>query len=200
MSTEYRLRYAYQLCCGVQHLFKHGFCHGDLGLRNVLIAGSPPNDRVMVMDFEPVEGYHNKNGPTAPEVGGYWVVFTDERDGSTMYAHCDGEPVWEGGTIFVDWESIPEALERLMICNIGSMFSALLNVRVVFSWGPNRMHRDIQLKQDVVVGADPICDAWEASLPVDVRELTQRCCAYDPRERPLLDDVVEQLKKYVDSP
>ncbi|CAD6886276.1 unnamed protein product [Tilletia controversa] len=197
IGAERRIKYAYELCCGVRHLLKHGHCHTDLGLENTVMAGLPPNDRVIVIDLEPWSNYHNKNGPAAPEVEGHWIVGTDKENGSVTYSECPSHPVWRGADIYTDWASMSEALERLTVFGIGSMLSVLLKIRLVFTWeNPAPLRRNFQLKQPVVIGDDPTRDAWEGSIPVEVRELAQRCCAYDPRERPLLDDIVERLKKY----
>ncbi|KAE8213071.1 hypothetical protein CF327_g3363 [Tilletia walkeri] len=190
------LRFAYELCLGIQHLVKHGFYHSDLAVENCLWAGTPPNDRLMVIDLQPMENYHNKNGPDAPEVQGYWNVNVDS-DGKVVYRRSEGDPVHCGDYIFDEWKPMPEALERLLVFNIGSIISILLNIRLVFSWVPPDEHlRRTHLREAPQVGADPVRDAWEALIPQAVRDLAEQCSSYDPRERPLLQDVISALEPY----
>ncbi|KAE8222587.1 hypothetical protein CF319_g4241 [Tilletia indica] len=195
-AATYKLRYAYELCCGIQHLVCHGFYHPDLGVENTLFAGTPPNDRLMVMDFEPFEDYRNKNGPEAPEVVGHWNPSINEN-GDLVYIRSDDEPVYRGNTIFNDWKEMPEALERLIVFNLGSALGKLLDIRLVFPWTTrSHLRRGIQLLQAPEVGADPARDVWEDLIPDPIREMTQRCSAFDPRERPLLQELVAALQQY----
>ncbi|KAE8227784.1 hypothetical protein CF326_g7305 [Tilletia indica] len=194
-AVAYKLRYAYELCCGVQHLAHHGFYHPDLGMPNTLFAGTPPNDRLIVMDFEPFEAFHNRDGPQAPEVVGHWNAGINEK-GQLLYTRSKGEPTDRGDTILDDWKEMPEALERLMVFTVGSVLGNLLDIRLVFSWSLDILDRDLQLPQAPEVGADPSRDTWEALIPAPVRELAQRCSAFDPRERPLLQEMVAVLQQY----
>ncbi|KAE8217100.1 hypothetical protein CF319_g8734, partial [Tilletia indica] len=194
-TVSYKLRYAYELCSGVQHLVHHGFYHPDLGLENTLLAGTPPDDRLMVMDFEPYEAFHNRNGPEAPEVVGLWNACINGK-GQLVYVRAEGEAEDRGDTILDDWKGMPEALERLIVFNVGSMLGILLDIRLVFDQALDILKRDIQLLQTPEFGADPARDAWEARIPVPVRELAQRCSAFDPQERPLLQELVAVLQQY----
>ncbi|KAE8229817.1 hypothetical protein CF326_g5203 [Tilletia indica] len=193
-AVSYKLRYAYELRCGVQHLVHHGFYHPDLGLENTLFADTPPNDRLIIMDLQPYEEYHNKNGPEAPKVVGHWNARLNEN-GWLVYVRSEGGPEDRGATILDDWKGMPEALERLIVFNVGSMLGVLLDIRLVFPWTHHHPRRT-QLLKAPEAGTDPARDAWEDLIPGPVRELAQRCSAFDPRERPLLQEMVAALQQY----
>ncbi|KAE8242725.1 hypothetical protein A4X13_0g7036 [Tilletia indica] len=195
-AAAHCLRFAYELCCGTQHFIKNGIYHSDLAMEHSVWTGTPPNDRYMISDLKLRNTYRHKNGPKAPEVSGDWEVSMDS-DGKLVYTRCKGKPVDLSENLFHDWKSMPEALERVLVFNIGSIISVLVHFRMVFPWvPPGEFLRRGHLREAPEVGADPERDAWEALIPQAVQDLAQKCSSYDPRERPLLQDVISALEPY----
>ncbi|KAE8259019.1 hypothetical protein A4X13_0g1281 [Tilletia indica] len=195
-AVHRRMRYALDLCCGARFLWENGVYHPDLSLDNTL----DHDGCLLLMDLEPLPCYNNKDGPIAPEAAGHWIFDQEAGDNVLRYVRLQGTPS-RNRTILADLgrSSIPrEALERLLVFSIGSLLSHLLDCRLIFEWAPrNELHDGIQLNAAPKPGEDPKRDTWEALLPPSVHGIAQRCCAFDPRERPSLNDIIFELKRHL---
>ncbi|KAK0558187.1 hypothetical protein OC844_005355 [Tilletia horrida] len=202
-ATAWRyLGFARDLCHGVLHLAQHGFVHPDLSCDNLLMASatddaSATEDRLLVADLEKITFYINKDGPSAPEALGLWTAHLDAR-GALQYQRCNqADPTPRLDGIYDELAGMPEARERLLMYSLGCTLTQLLDLRLTFTGvdlsGLPGMVRRVCLSTAVQPGQDPKRDAWEAYFPAEVRRMAQRCVAEDPRQRPLLDDIVKTM-------
>ncbi|KAK0558185.1 hypothetical protein OC844_005353 [Tilletia horrida] len=200
------LGFARDLCHGVRHLARNGFVHPDLSCDNLLMAAAGEDefattDRLLVADLERLTCYNNKDGPGAPEALGLWTAHLD-ADGTLQYHRCDqADPTPRLDGIYDELAGMPEARERLLMYSLGCTLTQLLDLRLTFTGvdlsGLPGMVRRVCLSTAVQPGQDPKRDAWEAHFPAEVRQMAQRCVAEDPRQRPLLDDMVKTMDEAV---
>ncbi|KAK0543158.1 hypothetical protein OC844_007650 [Tilletia horrida] len=203
-TVQRYLRFARDLCHGVQHLAEHGFMHPDLACDNLLVTvpseGDKVPQRLIVGDLEPIAYYINKDGPDAPEALGQWIPHLQD-DGTVVYERCEQDPNTCQETIYDEFESIPEARERLLVYSVGCTLTQLLDLRLSFPEADlSGLRHDeslLCLRSAAVPGQDPVRDAWEAHFPAAVRDIAQRCVAFDPRERPLLNELSAIMDRYV---
>ncbi|KAE8225127.1 hypothetical protein CF319_g2080 [Tilletia indica] len=193
VSVEDGLRHCYELMSGLLHIYSHGVVMDDISMKNAVLSAPPPNNRMIVIDLEPVNMYRNLDGDPAPEVSGHWTV--SMRDGQLHYSRSKSPTVnADGEAIRAELAAMPEAIERLDVFNVGCALSQLVRCSVEFPWmerctydhihiaGP-KMHAHVPTKR-------------ELRMPSAFKDLVRRCCAYDPRDRPLLKEIVEVLKEW----
>ncbi|KAK0523138.1 hypothetical protein OC834_006013, partial [Tilletia horrida] len=191
-----RLRYGYEFASAIQFMHQQGIFIGDLKPTNLVLSAPPPHDRVVLIDLEPIEMYCNGIFANAPEGEGHWdASLQGGEDGMLIYTQCDA-PVSRMLTIRQEWAHMPEALERLEVFGVGTTLSQLLSCSLCFPWLarlqlPFWIHRT-----DPNVPNKYIDQEWEARLPESFKTLIQRCCSFDPRDRPLLDEIVAELKQW----
>ncbi|CAD6906183.1 unnamed protein product [Tilletia laevis] len=189
-----RLRYGQRFVLGVRHLSRSGIFIGDLGLRNTVISAPPPDDRLILIDFEPLSFYTNAGGLIAPEADGSWDNVSQDSDGKLVYEHCDN-PVSKISTIRTEWANTPQALERLEVFGVGTTLAALLKCSACFPWKKSLQPFSIH-RTDPNIPSKEADEEWEARIPPAFKDLVQRCCSYDPRDRPLLDEIVSTLEQW----
>ncbi|KAL9935629.1 hypothetical protein V8E36_005206 [Tilletia maclaganii] len=195
------LGFALDVCRGVHHLAVNGFYHPSLKLDNTLIRrvddeGDFAFLRAIVIDLEDVSHYRNEDGPVAPEALGKWSAYLGDDD-KLRYEASKGPSRTK--TIYKDLAGLPEARERLLIFSLGSTLAHFLHLRIHvdgadFGKTPKCLIPHYVVTVPVQPGADPILDAWEALLPIEVRNIVQQCVANDPMERPLLVEVIQVLE------
>ncbi|KAK0520558.1 hypothetical protein OC835_007174 [Tilletia horrida] len=203
-SAQAYLRFARDLCHGVQHLAESGFMHPDLSCDNLLVTlpsdGNEVPERLLVGDLEPIPYYSNKDGPAAPEALGQCLVHL-HKDGTLAYELCKQDPRPCLESIYTELARVPEARERLLVYSVGCTLSQLLDLRLSFPEADlSGLRHDeslLCLRSAAVPGQDPVRDAWEAHFPAAVRDVAQRCVACDPRERPLLNELSATMDRYV---
>ncbi|KAL9931659.1 hypothetical protein V8E36_009445 [Tilletia maclaganii] len=195
--------FAVDLCRGAHHLAANGFFHPDLCLRNTLsrIVQDPDSafayHRLIVTDFEPIECFQNWDGPVAPEAIGEGRASVD--DGGQLHEEHVGERSDKlKATTSADLAHLPEARERRLVFGLGCTLARVLHLRIHIS-GTNFSDCEPEVADYIVVepvrpGADPERDAWEELLPVKVRVTVQQCVEHDPRDRPLLVDIVRIME------
>ncbi|KAE8217210.1 hypothetical protein CF319_g8643 [Tilletia indica] len=191
LSVEDGLRHCYEFTSGLLHIYSHGFVMDDIATKNTVLSAPPPNDRLIVIDLEPVTIYRNQDGDPAPEVTGHWVASI--QGGRLHYSHSEVRTN-EEDTIRSELAAMPEAIERLDVFNVGCALSQLVQCSVEFPW----MER---CTYDHIHFAGPKMHAYtptkkELRMPSAFKDLVRRCCAYDPRDRPLLKGIVEVLKQW----
>ncbi|KAE8262270.1 hypothetical protein A4X09_0g7497 [Tilletia walkeri] len=191
LSVEDGLRRCYEITSGLLHIYSHGFVMDNIATKNTVLSAPPPNDRLIVIELEPVTIYRNQDGDPAPEVTGHWVASI--QAGQLHYTHSEVRTNKED-TIRSVLASMPEAIERLDVFNVGCVLSQLIQCSVEFPWmerctydhvhiaGP-KMHAHVPTKR-------------ELRMPLAFKDLVRRCCAYDPRDRPLLKEIVEVLEEW----
>ncbi|CAD6886131.1 unnamed protein product [Tilletia laevis] len=196
-NLKRRLRYCYEFASAVEHVNHQGIFHGDIGLDKVVLSAPPPNDRAVLIGFNLGSVRIITWGDvilerSAPEITGHWDV--SMHDGKLVYNHCK-EPKRRSLSIRTEWANMPKALERFEVFNVGHTLSEMVQCPVYFPWleafllehihstGPDA-HRPGDHKD------------WESRIPKVFAELVQRCCSYDPRERPLLGEIVAELKSW----
>ncbi|KAK0537583.1 hypothetical protein OC834_000729 [Tilletia horrida] len=118
-----------------------------------------------------------------------------------------------------------EARERLLVYSLGCALAHLLTLRIHFKLpsaktsprtddnenaaqmvddigngiGKKRHWSTYVRTRPFARGDDVAQDEWEAYFPTSIQELVRRCVAFDPRERPLLSEVVETMERSVGS-
>ncbi|KAK0539898.1 hypothetical protein OC835_000925 [Tilletia horrida] len=116
-----------------------------------------------------------------------------------------------------------EARERLLVYSLGCALAHLLTLRIHFKLpsaktsprtddnenaaqmvddigngiGKKRHWSTYVRTRPFARGDDVAQDEWEAYFPTSIQELVRRCVAFDPRERPLLSEVVETMERSV---
>ncbi|KAE8244012.1 hypothetical protein A4X13_0g6854 [Tilletia indica] len=189
-----RLRHGYEFASAVQHTNRNGVYLGDLGLHNIALTAPPPNDHIVLIDFELVPMYVNLNGPDAPEASGHWEVSI--HDGRSIYKHCE-TPINKSKTIREEWAANSDALERLEVFGVGCSLAAMVQCPVYFPWLDSFTSMSFNLHGKGPETPRPYANTtWEAKVPQKFCDLVQRCCSYDPRDRPLLDEVVATLEQW----
>ncbi|CAD6916198.1 unnamed protein product [Tilletia controversa] len=187
-----RLRHAYEFASAVAHVNRHGFYVGDLGQHNIVLSAPPPNDRIVLIDFELPPSWMAVAGEPAPEVKGEWVA--SMQNNQLVYSRCEN-PVWKGDTIRTELANLPEALERLEIFGVGHSLSVMVQCPVYFSWLQSFSRPWIR-RTGPEVPRQTSNKAWESRIPKDFTDLVQRCCSFDPRDRPLHEEIVAKLKQW----
>ncbi|KAK0552196.1 hypothetical protein OC845_001812 [Tilletia horrida] len=202
-GIRHSIRHVLDLFRGLQHLFQQGFVHPDIKEANCLFdARDSPDgvERLVVIDLQPRKDYHCYDGPDPPEAQGHWEAAPGE-DGTVVYTHKD-KAEYCGNKILTVWKSMPEALERIIVYNAGVVASRLIVFRLMFPWLPEGSERSfsrLAVREPPQPGANAELDASEALIPVRVREVIQRCVSYDPRDRPLMTEVIQELEAVVAS-
>ncbi|KAK0552197.1 hypothetical protein OC845_001813 [Tilletia horrida] len=202
-GIRHSIRHVLDLFRGLQHLFQQGFVHPDIKEANCLFdARDSPDgvERLVVIDLQPRKKYECDDGPHAPEVQGHWEAAPGE-DGTVVYTYKD-KAEYCGNKILTLWKSMPEALERIIVYNAGVVASRLIVFRLTFSWTSKDTvgsFSRLVAREPPQPGANAALDASEALVPPQVRELIQRCVAYDPRDRPLMTEVIQELEDVVAS-
>ncbi|CAD6916174.1 unnamed protein product [Tilletia controversa] len=187
-----RLRHAYEFASAVAHVNRHGFYVGDLGQHNIVLSAPPPNDRIVLIDFELPPSWMAVAGEPAPEVKGEWVA--SMQNNQLVYSRCENL-VWKGDTIRTELANLPEALERLEIFGVGYSLSVMVQCPVYFPWLQSCLRPWIHSTGPEIPRQTSI-KAWELRIPKDFTDLVQRCCSFDPRDRPLHEEIVAKLKQW----
>ncbi|KAK0554951.1 hypothetical protein OC846_001902 [Tilletia horrida] len=202
-GVRHSIRHVLDLFRGLQHLFQQGFVHPDIKAANCLFDGRDSPDgveRLVVIDLQPRKKYECDDGPHAPEVQGHWDAAPGE-DGTVVYTYKD-KAEYCGNKILTAWKSMPEALERIIVYNAGVVASRLIVFRLMFPWLPEGSEVSftrLVVREPPQPGANAELDASEALIPPQIREVIQRCVSYDPRDRPLMTEVIHVLEDVVAS-
>ncbi|KAE8237149.1 hypothetical protein A4X13_0g8894, partial [Tilletia indica] len=190
-SLESGLRHCYEFASGLLHIYSHGFFVDDIAKKNTVLSAPPPNDRMIVIDLERVSKYNNQDGDPAPEVGGHWVA--SMQGGQLHYSHSDVRTD-KNDTIRSELAAMPEAVERLDVFNVGCVLSQLVQCSVEFPWMERCNYDYIHIAGPKMHSHTPT--ERDSQIPSAFKDLVRRCCAYDPRDRPLLKEIVEVLKQW----
>ncbi|CAD6898347.1 unnamed protein product [Tilletia laevis] len=191
LSVETELRYCFEFVSGLHHIYSHGFVMDDISRKNALLSAPPPNDRMIIIDLEPLKVYYNLDGDPPPEISGHWIA--SMQGGQLHYTHSEVRTNKEK-TIRAELAAMPEAMERLGVFNVGCVLSQLLHCSVEFPWMERCRYDEIHIAGPRLYAHTPA--ETELRIPSAVKDLVRRCCAYDPRDRPLLKEIVEVLKQW----
>ncbi|KAE8246637.1 hypothetical protein A4X13_0g5695 [Tilletia indica] len=190
-SLENGLRHCYEFASGLLHIYSHGFFVDDIAKKNTVLSAPPPNDRMVVIDLEPVTIYNNQDGDPAPEVSGRWIA--SMQGGQLHYSHSEVRTD-KNDTIRSELAAMPEAVERLDVFNVGCVMSQLVQCSVEFPWMERCNYDYFHIAGPKMQAHNPT--ERDSQIPSAFKDLVRRCCAYDPRDRPLLKEIVEVLKQW----
>ncbi|CAD6888813.1 unnamed protein product [Tilletia laevis] len=191
LSVEDGLRHCYEFTSGLLHIYSHGVVMDDISMKNAVLSAPPPNNRMIVIDLEPVNMYRNLDGDPAPEVSGHWTV--SMRDGQLHYSHTEARTV-DADAVRSELAAMPEAIERLDVFNVGCALSQLVQCSVEFPWMERCTYDHVHIAGPKMHAYTPT--KKELQMPSAFKDLVRRCCTYDPRDRPLLKEIVEVLKQW----
>jgi tyrosine-protein kinase shark len=159
------LQIAYDAACGVMHLHAHKIVHRDIAARNVLLAGK--KDLVAkVCDF------------------GMARDVESTESGAEQQTKASIGPI--------RWMA-PEQLERLAYSKASDVFAFGVLLSEIFARSAPWVgvaNANVMLK---VVRGERM--ELPATVPDNVRKITQRCWAQKARDRPSMQDVAEALKQ-----
>ncbi|KAK0545616.1 hypothetical protein OC846_005592 [Tilletia horrida] len=195
-DAHWRMRYAKDFVQAIEFLIREkGYYHSDIAAHNTLLTEPPPNGRLLLIDYERVSYYLNSDGPEAPEANERSQAGSDKSN--ILKVSQTGSIVQDPNVdIRIRLKDHPDALERLTIFNSGTTLARILKCRVSFPWlEPAELKKEhrIFVREFGADEADPDQKAWEALLPEALRAIVQRCCSYDPQDRPLVEDLVQAL-------
>ncbi|KAE8264045.1 hypothetical protein A4X09_0g7070 [Tilletia walkeri] len=191
LSVETELRYCFEFVSGLHHIYSHGFVMDDISRKNAVLSAPPPKDRMIIIDLEPLKVYCNPDGDPPPEISGHWIA--SMQGGQLHYTHSEVRTNKEE-TIRAELAAMPEAMERLGVFNVGCVLSQLLQCSVEFPWMERCNYDEIHIAGPRLHAHTPA--EKELRIPSAVKDLVRRCCAYNPRDRPLLKEIVEVLKQW----
>ncbi|KAK0543639.1 hypothetical protein OC861_006099 [Tilletia horrida] len=183
------LAYVIDYTRGMKYMAEAGYVHPDAKASNCFWMESvQSHERLVIGDFgRPLSvpgAYCNMTGPDCPEVQGHWEVSVDDH-GKLVYQRNSPPRANKMFTILTKLADFPEAILRLQVFTFACVGAVLLRYR---SPDPNLWPTGCY-KPDLSAETK----RWEELIPQELKVLLHRCWSFDPRDRPLFEEIEREL-------